>query len=224
MKLILKKDQDLYFSSDPHYGHKNICEGVTEWKKGEGDSKTRPFNTLSEMNDSIVNNINARVKEDDVFVCLGDWSFGGFENVKKFRDRIQCKNVHLFYGNHDHHIKNNRENVQDLFASTQWYDEIDIRRPSKADKGRVDKHSFVCMHFPIASWDKLGKGKRHLHGHVHLPPHLKLGAGKSLDVGVDGNNFKPYKLEEILTMMKSQPNKGLSIKDDHHIELGKVNM
>jgi len=31
------------------------------------------------MNDTLVNNINEMVGENDVLIHLGDWSFGGFE-------------------------------------------------------------------------------------------------------------------------------------------------
>ena len=31
------------------------------------------------MNSTIVNNINNCAMPDDTLICLGDWSFGGFE-------------------------------------------------------------------------------------------------------------------------------------------------
>lgn len=214
MKLVLEKDQRLYFTSDTHYNHANICTATTTWVGAE--NLTRKFNTLNHMNDTLVNNINELVGENDVLIHLGDWSFGGFEKISEFRNRIICKNIHLTYGNHDHHIHNNKEDIQEIFSTTQDYLFLDIRRPSIVGKGQMDKYSFVCMHYPIASWDSMNDGTIHLHGHVHLPPNLRLGEGKSLDVGVDGNNLHPMSLDEVLSVVKNQPIRKLSLPKDHH--------
>jgi calcineurin-like phosphoesterase family protein len=214
MKLVLEKGQRIFFTSDTHYNHSNICSATTTWVGAE--NLTRKFKSLSQMNDALVNNINEVVGENDVLVHLGDWSFGGFEKISEFRNRIVCKNIHLTYGNHDHHIRNNKEDIKDIFSSTHDYLFLDIRRPSIVGKGQMDKYSFVCMHYPIASWDSMNDGVIHLHGHVHLPPNLRLGEGKSLDVGVDGNNLHPISLDEVLSIVKNQPIKKLSLPKDHH--------
>jgi calcineurin-like phosphoesterase family protein len=214
MKIVLEKGQRLYFTSDTHYNHSNICSATTTWVGAE--NLTRKYNTLNHMNDELVNNINEVVGENDVLIHLGDWSFGGFEKISEFRNRIICKNIHLTYGNHDHHIRNNKEDIQEIFSTTQDYLFLDVRRPSKDGKGVMDKYSFVCMHYPIASWDSMNDGVIHLHGHVHLPPNLRLGEGKSLDVGVDGNNLHPMSLDEILSVVKNQPIRKLSLPKDHH--------
>lgn len=214
MKLILEKGQRLFFTSDTHYSHSNICSSTTKWVGA--DNLTRKFKSLEHMNDTLVNNINEFVGENDVLIHLGDWSFGGFDKISEFRNRIVCKNIHLTYGNHDHHIRNNKEDIQEIFSTTQDYLFLGIRRPSTLGKGQMDKYSFVCMHYPIASWDSMNDGVIHLHGHVHLPPHLRLGDGKSLDVGVDGNNLAPLSLDEILSIVKNQPIKKLTLPKDHH--------
>jgi calcineurin-like phosphoesterase family protein len=76
MKIILAKNQRLFFTSDTHYNHTNICRGISNW---DGRRGTRDFNSLDEMNASIIDGINSTVGEDDVLVHLGDWSFGGFD-------------------------------------------------------------------------------------------------------------------------------------------------
>jgi calcineurin-like phosphoesterase family protein len=43
-----------------------------------------------------------------------------------------------------------------------------------------------------------------------------LGEGKSLDVGVDGNNLHPISLDEVLSIVKNQPIRKLSLPKDHH--------
>jgi calcineurin-like phosphoesterase family protein len=212
MKIILEKNQQVFFTSDSHYGHVNLVRALSNWPEGRG---TRDFHSLGEMNDAIVAGINSVVGANDYLVHLGDWSFGGFESIAEFKKRIICKNVILFLGNHDHHIRNNKEGVQGHFKYVSTYDILDIRRPEGKE---TKKYQFVCCHFPIASWDGMNKNVPHLHGHVHLPPRLKIHEGQAMDVGVDGNNLEPYSLNEILKIMKGRPVKHLSLPKDHHTE------
>jgi calcineurin-like phosphoesterase family protein len=214
MKLVLEKGQKLWFMSDPHYNHSNICRSTTNWSNAE--RLTRDFKSLEDMNDALVNNINEVVGKNDVVFCLGDWSFGGFDKIQEFRSRIVCKNIHLVLGNHDHHIANNKNEIQSLFSSVNHYIHLDVRRPSDRGKGLVDKYTFILMHFPIASWDGMNNGVIHLFGHVHLPPHQRVMSGRAMDVGVDGNNMMPLSLDEVLTLMKGQPIKKLVLPSDHH--------
>lgn len=209
MKIILQKHQRLYFTSDSHYMHKNICRGVTSWKNAE--SVTRNFPTLEDMNDAIVDQINSVVKENDLIFHLGDWSFGGFEYIEEFRDRINCKQIHLILGNHDHHIERNRDNCRRLFSSVNHYVNLLV----ETHEGK--SYNFILMHYPIASWHNMNRGVVHLHGHVHLPPNQKIHAGKAMDVGVDGNDLTPYSLEEILTIMDKRPISKLELPHDHHV-------
>jgi calcineurin-like phosphoesterase family protein len=88
------------------------------------ESQTRNFETLDKMNSAIVNNINDLVGQDDVLIHLGDWSFGGFENIEEFYNRLICKNIHLVLGNHDHHIDRNRDNIRSKFLSVSWFEQF----------------------------------------------------------------------------------------------------
>ena len=211
----IEKDKDgkvpnVWIFSDPHYNHKNICRGTTDWRTPEGEiptKQTRDFPNLEKMNSAIVNNINNVVMQDDVLICLGDWSFGGFDSIKEFRDRIVCKTIHLILGNHDNHIKNNRNDCQELFTSV-----------SRSTTMSYKSKTFELFHYPISSWENLNKGVIHLHGHVHLPPNLKFGKGKKMDVGMDGHpTFGVYNMDNIIKMMDKRE----SISDmlfDHHTD------
>jgi calcineurin-like phosphoesterase family protein len=210
MKIVLEKGQRIFFTSDSHYGHSNICRATTKWND---DNLTRDYKSLDHMNDVLVNNINEVVGENDILIHLGDWSFGGFDNIGEFRNRILCKNVYLVYGNHDHHIRRNKEDVKKLFSGCFDYLHLDLRVPNGS---LMDKISIVCLHYPIASWDGLSDGVIHLHGHVHLPPHLKIADGRAMDVGVDGNNLYPYELSEIRSLLKDRPKVKLTLPKDHH--------
>jgi calcineurin-like phosphoesterase family protein len=210
---LIGNDRKVYFSSDFHYSHKNICSGVTNWTDAE--DVTRKFDTLEEMNDTIVNNINSRVGENDILICLGDWSFGGFENITLFRNRINCKTIYLIPGNHDHFIVGNRDNVRDIF--TEIWDDITFLSIKEILSNKViNKYNFVLSHYPLASWPCMNDGWYHVHGHVHLPAIHKVGQGKSLDCGIDGNNYFPYELTEIDNILSNQPIRSLSLPQDHH--------
>ena len=212
MKITLEKGQRLFFTSDTHYAHGNICSATTKWESSS--NLTREFNSLDKMNATLVNNINNMVGEDDILIHLGDWSFGGFEKIQEFRDRIVCKNIHLVLGNHDHHIERNKEGVQKLFSSVQNYLRLEVVRP--INKATTEKFIFVCMHYPIISWDGMNNENIHLFGHVHLPPHLRVMEGRAMDVGCDGNGLEPISLDEVVKILKDRPIKKSSLPSDHH--------
>jgi len=209
--LKIDNDKKVWITSDTHYNHTNICRGVTKWRMPDGsipESQTRDFINLDKMNASIVNNINEVVGQDDVLIHLGDWSFGGFEQIEELRNRIICKEIHLIFGNHDHHIVNNRENCQRYFASSQWFLQASYMG-----------ETLELMHYPIASWNGLRKGRIHLHGHCHLPNHKKFGNGRRMDVGMDGNpDFAPYELKRLINDMKKREVGSELGADDHHID------
>jgi calcineurin-like phosphoesterase family protein len=202
---------EVWIFSDPHYNHNNICRGTTNWRTMDGEipiEQTRDFATLEKMNEAIVNAINWNVNQDDILICLGDWSFGGFESIKEFRDRIVCKNVHLILGNHDTHIERNKGDIKAIFTSVSHYETLII-----------DKNTFRLFHYPIQSWDGMNKGDIHLHGHVHLPPNRKFGQGKKMDVGMDGHSeFRPYNImREIVPIMEKRDVMS-DMPNDHHVE------
>lgn len=212
MKLTLNKGQKLWFTSDTHYNHANICSATTKWQ----DPVTcREFKTLEHMNATLVNNINEFVKQDDILFHLGDWSFGGFEQIELFRNKIVCQNIHIITGNHDHHIENNKEGCQSLFSSVNKYLNLNVKW--NVGTPLMGEQRFALMHFPIASWDNMAKGAIHLHGHVHFNPKLRIGFGKMMDVGVDGNALYPIEMSTILSLMRNQPIKSLFSFDHHEI-------
>jgi calcineurin-like phosphoesterase family protein len=209
---MIKIDNDInvWITSDTHYSHKNICRGVTNWRTQDGEipvDQTRNFDTIEKMNSVIVNNINEVVEQDDVLIHLGDWSFGGFEKIREFWDRLVCKNIYLILGNHDEHIERNKEGVQGLFKNVSHYNTLITRG-----------YTFRLMHYPISSWDGLKKGNMHLHGHCHLPTILRFGKGKRMDVGMDGHpEFRPYNINECISLLKNREISS-EIDKDHHVD------
>lgn len=187
---------NIFVTSDTHFNHKNIVRGISNWPEGHN---TRDFNTLEQHDSVIVNNINNVVGQDDILYHLGDWSFNGEENIKQFRNRIICKNIHLILGNHDHHIRKHPENYLGYFTSIQEVKYLTI-----------NKQLFFLSHFPYKIWDKMQDGCIHLYGHCHGS--LNDPGDRSMDVGIDTNNFFPYIIDDILKHLLSRKPKIL----DHH--------
>jgi calcineurin-like phosphoesterase family protein len=199
----------VWITSDTHFGHKNIVRGTTNWRTQDGQipiDSTRDFQTIEQMNERLVDGINHFVGQDDTLIMLGDVSFGGFENIGLFIDRIICKNIHLILGNHDHHIENNRGDIRSKFLSVNHYLETNI-----------EGKDFVLCHYPLQSWNGLNKGVIHLHGHVHLPEDKKFGKGKKMDVGVDGNGMDPYSIDDIIKIMDKRQILS-DMNNDHHLD------
>jgi calcineurin-like phosphoesterase family protein len=132
------------------------------------------------MTDLMINNINSTVKENDILIHLGDLSFGDKSNITKFLDGINCKNIVLLCGNHDHFpIRHNKIALQ--------CDYLEVR---------LDCGTLVCMfHYPIACWNEQHRGSVCLHGHTHLK---YKGDGRIKDIEMNGNNMFPYELTTVV--------------------------
>jgi calcineurin-like phosphoesterase family protein len=197
MKIQINNKQNIFFCSDPHYGHRGIVRGVSSWKSG-----TRDFDTLEEHNETLVNNINKTVRKDDILFCLGDWSFGNYKeneniyNIRKFREQLNCNNIHLVLGNHDQEIKKNKDDSHSLFSSLGDYLEIVVTDNPTHQSEKPLKYSIVLSHYSFNVWNKSHVGSWMLFGHSH--GNLINVEGKSMDVGFDTHkDFRPYSFQEI---------------------------
>lgn len=205
---------NIWFTSDTHWNHKNIVKGTTSWEFNpsvdSGVQQLRDFDTLEEHNETLIKNFNDLVKENDILYHLGDWSFGGHENIKIFRNRLNCKNIHLIFGNHDQHIEPINSPYRGLFSSCQHYKEISLQLDKKWNQ--FTRTKIVMSHYAMRVWNKSHHGAIHLFGHSHgsLPD---IG-NRSMDVGVDTHNLYPYHLDEILETLL--PRKVIFV--DHHSE------
>lgn len=250
MKIEVKPGQNVYITSDTHYNHAGICLTTSYWSD---KSKTRDFKSLSHMNQTIVNNINSMVGENDILIHLGDFSFGGIESIWEFRKQIICKNIYLIFGNHDEKIIANKqlfnlykdpetcqiiegdfkENeyseykfgeywsnevyTQNLFTWCGHYAEFEIIYPQVKKDQKKPRYKFVAMHFPIASWNEIKKGRVHFFGHLHSSKANKTQQGKAMDCGLDGNDFKPYELKQAFNLVKDRSIANTILKEDHHL-------
>lgn len=233
---------NIFFTSDTHFHHKNIVRGCTEWK--DAGQRVRDFDTLEEHDARLVDNINAVVKKGDLLYHLGDWSFGGIEQIWEFRKRINCNQIRLVLGNHDHHIANNKHlqfphltenyvrsidflgNGQMSCMARELFISIDQFIMNKKIAGQA-----MCLsHFSQRVWDKAHHGNWNLFGHSHgtipdysqftyynetTPPGFVERKFKCMDVGVDTHpEFRPYHFDEIAAIMKDR----INLRVDHHNE------
>jgi len=139
----------IWIVSDLHIDHRNISrENESSW-----DSGYRDFNSTHEMNLNILDSVNSKVKENDLLINVGDFSFGK-QDPLYWRNQIQCKEIIHIYGNHDHKIKEKQ-----VFEHQMDYLEF-----------YIDKKLFVFFHYPILNWN--GKHNKNpsimCHGHTHL--------------------------------------------------------
>lgn len=189
---------NIWFSSDLHYGHANIAgPKVSKWASGY-----RNFDSVKDMNEAIVESLNSRIAENDIFYFLGDWSFGGYNNVKELRDSVKCKTIYCILGNHDHHIHSQKE----LFS---WVKPV--------WEGKIASDYYVLNHYSQRTWNHQTHGSTMLYGHSHnsLPDDKNL---LSMDIGWDTDLFghtkhTPYNIDEVKYIM--QNHKTLT-KIDHH--------
>ena len=211
------KENKVWFASDFHYGHVNICGGTTQWVD---HGTTRDFDTVEEMNITILKSINDVVAEDDELYFLGDWSFGGIRNIWNFRKQIICNNIHFIPGNHDNNIIKNKplpnchwELFDDEIVDGVWRaadefvfaQELFLMHPKIKELIYKDQ-KFILSHYPLEQWEDMDKGSIHLHGHVH---HTLDGSDlnmffKRMDVGWEG---KIYSADDIIAEMNKKENK-----------------
>lgn len=134
----------IWFTSDTHFGHENVLKFTD-----------RPWETIWQMNDAIVDSINGRVAVDDELYILGDFSFKmTAQDAYALRKRIACRRIHLVPGNHD------KDWTQPAVAGA-----FTVEPPICVLK--IDGQKIVLSHYPMADWQGMGHGSWHLHGHIH---------------------------------------------------------
>lgn len=176
----------IYYTSDHHWGHKNILKFCTE---------TRPFDTVEEMDEEMIRRWNTVVKPNDTVYHVGDFALGKAA-VPNIVRRLNGSIV-LVAGNHD------SKQVRNLDCWKSSHDYLEIK-----DQGQ---HIVLC-HFAMRVWNKSHYGSLMLHGHSHGS--LPIINNQSLDVGVDCWDLYPVNLEQIKVRLSSYP--PMHPVDNHH--------
>lgn len=170
-----------FFTADTHFNHKNIIKYCN-----------LPFNSIKEMDDTIVNNWNSIVSKDDTVYHLGDVAFGG-SGVKDLLYSLNG-NIILICGSHDKTVLNDNILRQRF-----------IRIYESLTKNFNGKKVFMVHHCHKV-WPTSHYGTWQLFGHSHggLNRYAES-EGKLLDVWIGNNNFYPYSLEQITEIMNTRP-------------------
>ena len=149
--ITLEKGQKIFFTSDPHYGHRNILNFCH-----------RPFADTKEMEKALIENWNSVVGDNDIAFILGDvmW-FEGRHDCKRVLEQLKGKEIHIIPGNHDK--EETFEYLSDRFVI---HDSI-VQLWVKTFHGT---NEIFLSHFPFATWPHHEKTAIHLFGHIHSGP------------------------------------------------------
>lgn len=171
-----------FVTADTHFFHKRINELAR-----------RPFESLEEMHETIIENWNEVVGPKDEVYHLGDFALGNRKQIEDILNKLNGR-IHLIRGNHDDVIKGT---LAQRFA---WVKD----RYYLKDEG----DRFVLDHYPLASWRKAHKGAMMLHGHCHGT----LVGGEHLpriDVGMDCWGYAPVSLRTIKAALDGRKFEGV---------------
>lgn len=139
-----------YYISDMHFMHKNVT--------GEGKNfDNRPYATMKEMHDDMIDKWNKKVTNGDRVFILGDISLHKCnEELISLVARLKGSKT-LILGNHDN-VSDAR--YRQLFTEIVPYKEI-------TDNINGKNYNLVLSHYPIMMWNGQHRGVIHLYGHVH---------------------------------------------------------
>lgn len=169
-----------FFTADQHFNHRNIIEYCN-----------RPFKNVGEMNEALITNWNAKVRDNDHVFVLGDMVWEG--NAREILDRLKGKIIYIPSKEWTHE-KCVLEHKDRFMRVVEPITVLDAKREHGV--------SIVLCHYCMRTFPKSHYNHWHLFGHSHgrLEP-----IGKSWDVGVDNNNFYPLSLDEVATIMAKRP-------------------
>lgn len=157
----------------------------------------RPFDSVEEMNETLIKNWNAVVKKGDIVWSLGDFSFSSIENTIEIIKRLNG-DLHMVLGNHDQKIAQNRK---ELLATGLVKEICDYKELS------WNKQKMCLFHYAQRAWNGSHYGSWQLFGHTHgtMEPY-----GKSVDVGLDSPYildqapYRPFAFEEVSNFMRNR--------------------
>lgn len=127
----------IYITSDLHLGHSNIIKMCN-----------RPFESVEEMDKTIIENWNKVVKDEDLVYVIGDFCFKG-NNAEHYLNQLNGSII-LIKGNHDKYIKHEK------ILKIKDYYELNY-----------NGEKYVMSHYPIISWNGMYRDSVLFYGHIH---------------------------------------------------------
>ena len=187
--LNIEDPDKLFLTSDSHLGHFNICKYCH-----------RPFQSRSEMDQTLIKNWNAVVPEDGIVVHCGDFMLPHNEDIKEYNKYLNQLHgrVLLLRGNHD-------------IASLDWVSDklIAVRDQAMIV---VDGVKIFAQHYPCAAFN----GDYHVYGHIHTLADgtcygidgdvTKVMRKNTYDVGVDQNGYTPVSYWQLCDIFRKKMN------------------
>lgn len=173
----------IYIYSDPHFGHRRMAEEFTI-KTPEGEEvKARPFATVQEMDQTLLQRYREVVSPDDVVWWLGDVCF---KPTEALMDSIAALpgTRHLILGNHD------RENMGRYVR--MGFNKI---RSSWQTEGMLFTH--IPVH-PQGLGTRRGQQMINVHGHSHSNHY----PGPYVNVCVEQTDYRPLPWEKVLHLVE----------------------
>lgn len=175
--------KNIFFTSDHHFGHKNIIK-----------YSNRPFESVEEMDEIMIQRWNEKVGQNDDVYHLGDVGLCSSGKLRKILDRLNGKK-YLIKGNHE-------RSALDCHTSFEWikdYHELKVQ-DSEFEKG---SQMLALFHYSMRVWNKWHRGTYHLYGHSHGTLEDNPNS-QSFDIGVDCHDFYPLSYEEVKVIMKTK--------------------
>ena len=147
----MSKFVNRFVISDHHFGHTNSWE---KFKLADG-SPLRPFTSNDEMNETMIERHNAKVKQHDTVYFLGDVVI----NRKHLQlvKRLNGRKI-LIRGNHD------------IFRDED-YREVGFEQIHGV---RVFVDKFILSHIPLHPDCVTGRFRVNVHGHLHANQIMRL--------------------------------------------------
>lgn len=171
--------------SDTHFGHTNSWE---KFKLTDG-SPLRPFTSTEEMDETMIERWNAKVKQQDTVYHLGDVVI----NQKSLHlvSRLNGRKI-LVRGNHD------------IFKDKQ-YAEVGFEQIHGV---RVFVDKFILSHIPLHPDCVSERFRVNVHGHLHANQIMgwwkhgwaedkELPDPRYLCVSVENTNYEPLHFDEV---------------------------
>lgn len=185
----------LYFTSDHHFWHSNIIRYCN-----------RPFHSVEEMNEILIQKWNDLVAPDDEVYYLGDFSLAA-RPAEIYTQRLNGKK-YLVPGNHDfcHSYNKQSRTPERLEKWIQKYQNFGwIVLPEQTSLLIPEIGDVNLCHLPYGNdgfegdkyikWRPDDNGNWLLCGHIHEKWKTKR---KMINVGVDVWDFQPVSVVEII--------------------------
>ncbi|MHB1711242.1 MAG: metallophosphoesterase, partial [Acidimicrobiales bacterium] len=191
--------EETWITSDLHVGHANIIRYCS-----------RPFSSVEEMNEAIVEEWNTTVRPADRVLVLGDVALGKITDSLAVSARLSGHKV-LLAGNHDRCAAfHGRKSVgwEERYRHEGGFAEVH-QGTMRIDLGSGHPSVLAC-HFPyvddtadvmrFAEQRPVDAGEWIVHGHVH---ERWLQAGRQINVSLDAWGGRLAHADEVVAMIEA---------------------